>query len=110
MAFNQDQEITVKSINNVEIKQVENFKYLGDWLKSSEDDINTRIARAWSVCHRLNRIWKSTMKKCLKLRVFQSTVESVLLYNANTWTLTKELTKRIDGSYTKMLRMTLNVS
>ena len=49
------------------------------------------------------------MKKELKIRVFLSTVESVLLYNASTWTLTKQLSRRIDGSYTKMLRMALNV-
>ena len=46
----------------------------------------------------------------MKIRVFLSTVESVLLYNANTWTLTKQLIKRIDGTYTKLLRMALNVS
>ena len=36
-------------------------------------------------------------------------VESVLLYNCNTWTLTKQLTKKIDGVYTRMLRKALNV-
>ena len=109
MAFNQEYLIPVKSINDVEIKQVDNFKYLGGWLKSTESDIDIRLARAWSVCHRLNKIWKSTMKKELKIHVFLSTVESVLLYNASTWTLTKQLSRRIDGSYTKMLRMALNV-
>ena len=110
MAFNQEQTNTVKSIANADIKEVENFKYLGGWLRSSENDINIRIARAWTVCHRLNKIWKSTMEKKLKICVFISTVESVLLYNASTWTLTKQLQNRIDGTYTKMLRMALNVS
>ena len=41
---------------------------------------------------------------------FISTAESVLLYNSNTWTLTKQMEKSLDGIYTRMLRMTLNVS
>jgi len=45
----------------------------------------------------------------MKVRLFLSTVESVLLYRAETWTLTKALTKQLDGCYTKILRMALNV-
>ena len=33
--------------------------------------------------------------------------ESVLLYGSVTWTLTNALEKRLDGTYTKMLRMVL---
>ena len=33
--------------------------------------------------------------------------ESVLLYGAETWTMTKALTREVDGSYTRMLRMAL---
>ena len=37
-------------------------------------------------------------------------MESVLLYGAECWTLTKQLQKRLDGSYTRLLRASLNVS
>ena len=32
------------------------------------------------------------------------------MYGSETWTLTKELTKRLDGTYTRMLRCALNIS
>ena len=38
------------------------------------------------------------------------TVVSILLYGCTTWTLTKRLEKKLDGSYTRMLRAILNKS
>ena len=62
-------------------------------MSSSEEDMKIRIALAWLACHKLSRIWRSNLKKRLKTRLFIATVESVLLYNANTWTLTKQMEK-----------------
>ena len=45
-----------------------------------------------------------------KNQVISGAVESVLLYNSETWTLTSALTKSLDGAYTRMLRMALNIS
>ena len=42
-----------------------------------------------------------------KLKLFLACVETVLLYNATTWTMTKTLTKRLDGCYTRLLRYAL---
>ena len=44
------------------------------------------------------------------MSLFKATVESVLLYGCETWTLTKSLNKSLDGCYTRMLRKVLNVS
>ena len=38
-----------------------------------------------------------------------ATVESVLLYGCEGWTLTPTLQKSLDGCYTRMLRAVLNV-
>ena len=35
---------------------------------------------------------------------------SILLYGCTTWTLTKRLEKKLDGNYTRMLRVILNKS
>ena len=35
--------------------------------------------------------------------------ESILLYGSETWTLTKQMTLRLDGCYTKLLRYILNI-
>ena len=41
---------------------------------------------------------------------FQAAVVSILLYGCTTWTLTKQLEKKLDGNYTRMLRAILNRS
>ena len=43
-------------------------------------------------------------------RFFFATVESVLLYGSETWTLTPRLEKSLNGCYTRMLRAAFNVS
>ena len=43
-------------------------------------------------------------------RSFFQAVGSILLYGCTTWTVTKRLEKKIDGNYTKMLRVILNKS
>ena len=109
-AFNHDTPVKIKTLDGTEIKSVKNFKYLGAWTESTIKDFAVRKALAWSACHNLSKIWKSQLPRQLKIRLFLSTVESVYLYGCGTWTLTKSLTNKIDGAYTKMLRMALNVS
>ena len=41
---------------------------------------------------------------------FQAAVVSILLYGCTTWTLKRQLEKKLDGNYTKMLRAILNKS
>ena len=79
-------------------------------MESSEKDFQIRKALAWAACNKLKTIWKSNIKKKIKERLFLATVESVLLYNSETWTMTKTMEKRLDGCYTRMLRMAFNVS
>ena len=45
-----------------------------------------------------------------KIRIFTATVESVLLYGCETWTLNKTAEKMINGTYTRLLRSALNIS
>ena len=44
----------------------------------------------------------------LKRKFFQAVVVSVLLYGCTTWTLTKRLENKLDGSCTRILRAVLN--
>ena len=46
----------------------------------------------------------------MKRSFFQAAVTSILLYGCTTWTLTKWLEKKLDDSYTRMLRAILNKS
>ena len=46
----------------------------------------------------------------MKRSFFQAAIVPILLYGCTTWTLTKQLEKRLDGNYTRMLRAILNKS
>ena len=46
----------------------------------------------------------------MKRSFFQAAVVSTLLYGCTTWMLTKQLEKKLDGNYTRMLRAILNKS
>ena len=110
MAFSQSEPIHIHSLLNEDIKVVNNFKYMGAWMSCSSKDFEIRKALAWQACHKLKKLWNSKLKRKLKIRTFQATIESILLYGSETWTIDKSLERRINGCYTKLLRMILNVS
>ena len=113
MLFNQNVQnvqMDVMSRDGNKIKVVDNFKYLGGWMNSSKKDFEVRKAQAWSACHKLKKIWSSNLSKKFKIRLFITTVETILLYGSETWTISKSFEKKLDGCYTKMLRMALNVN
>ena len=100
----------LKNTSGDTIEEVDDFLYLGSWIQSTDRDIQVRKAKAWAAIHKLKNVWGSNLSKHLKIRLFIAACESVLLYGAETWTLTKAQEKSLDGTYTKMLRMVLGVS
>ena len=58
----------------------------------------------------MKKVWNSKLRRQLKERLFLATVESVLLYGSETWSLTRTMEKQINGCYTRMLRMAMNVN
>ena len=110
MAFNQAHTGSIKSKTNQDIKAVQEFTYLGSNIASTKRDIEIRLAKAWSALNKLDKIWTSNLSPKLKRNFFRATVESILLYGATTWTITKNQEKMLDGAYTRMLRAILNVS
>ena len=107
---NIDNDQQILSTSGQAIDRVEDFIYLGSWIRSTEKDIKVRKAKAWAACHKLKKVWKSDLRKALKIRLFTATVESVLLYGSETWTLNTRLSRILDGCYTRMLRMAMDVS
>ena len=110
MSFNQVQDSILKTVNNENIKKVDNFKYLGAWTDDTANGVKVRKALAWKAFNKLSKIWKSFLCKYLTLQTFLTLVETILLYGSETWTLTKNLEKSIDGTYTRLLRTVFNVS
>jgi len=50
------------------------------------------------------------MTRTLKNRLLTSTLEAVLLYGCETWSLRKKQGQELNGCYTIMLRKALNIS
>ena len=75
---------------------------------SSEKDVKIRKAHALRTCHQMKNIWNSKISRKFIIRLMIATVDSVLLYGCETWTLTNSLFKKLDGTYTTILRMVLN--
>ena len=57
----------------------------------------------------MTKIWNSNMSRDLKIRFFIATIESILLYGCESWTMSESQEKSLDGTYTRMLRKALNI-
>ena len=108
MCYNQTGDIS--TLDGTSLKLVDKFTYLGSNVSSTEKDIDTRLAKAWTAIDRLPIIWKSDLTDKMKCSFFQAAVVSILLYGCTTWMLTKRLEKKLDGNYTRMLSAILNKS
>ena len=98
----------ISTVNGSSLKIGYKFTYQGSSISSTEKDINTRLAKAWTVFSRLSVIWKSDLTNKIKCSFFQAAVVSILLYGCTKWMLTKRVEKKLDGNYTRMLRAILN--
>jgi len=92
------------------IERVDDFKYLGSWIKNSAKEISCRIGTAFTAAKQFKLIWRSQLSRKLKRLFFMSTIQSILFYACESWSLTKTLKNRINGAYTRLLRYSLNIS
>ena len=59
---------------------------------------------AWAAAKRMRNVWISDIGRPLRVALFKATIETVILYGAETLTLTQVLSTKLDGTYTKLLR------
>ena len=108
MCYNQTDDIS--TLEGTSLKLVDKFTYRRSSVSSTEKDINMRLTKSWTAIDRLSIIWKSDLTDKMKRSFFQAAVVSILLYGCTTWTLAKQVEKKLDGNYTRMLRAILNKS
>ena len=108
MYYNQTGDIS--TLDGTSLKLVDKFTYLGSSVSSTKKDIDMWLPKAWTTIDRLSIIWKSYLTNKMKHSFFQAVVVSILLYGFITWMLTKQLEKKLDGNYTRMLWAILNKS
>ena len=85
-------------INNDTLTIVDKCKYLGAIIddKGSKSEIIARTGQTITALSKLNVIWyDKSLQLNLNIRLMQSLVYSIFLYACKTWTLTKELQRRI---------------
>ena len=102
MCFNQTGNIFTLKCSSV--KLTDKFTDLGSSVSSTDTDIDTRLAKAWTAIDRLSVIWKSDLTDKMKCSFLQAAVMSILLYGCITWMLTKYMERKLDSNYTRMLR------
>ena len=108
MCYNQTGDIS--TVDGTSLKLVDKFTYRGSSVSSTEKDIYTRLTKAWTAIDRLSIIRKSDRTDKRKRSFFHAAVVSIVLWRCTKWTLTKQLEKKLDGNYTRMLRAILNKS
>ena len=98
----------IKSLNGNILNHVNNFKYLGSYILSSKKDFEIRKGHAWVAGNKLHTIWNPGLSTKTKINLFKTCVESILLYGSETWTMSKQLEKHLDGTYTRVVRIRRN--
>ena len=109
MHINPSTNNTIHSLNGDVIEKFNDFLYLGGYTNTARN-INTHVAKAWGALNSLARVWCSRTKPLTKITPFPIYGRVNLLYRCEFWAMTKALIKKVDGTYTRMLRRVKNVT
>ena len=98
-----------------DVEVVERFIYLGSDIHvsaSCESEVTRHLGRACGVIDSLDHgVWRCWyLCGRTKVHVFRSLVLPVLLYGCETWTLTKDLRRRLNSFGTRSLRESLAIA
>ena len=104
ICFNQKGDIS--TLNDSSLKLMNKFMHFRSSILSTENDINMQLVKAWTAINRLSIIWKSDISDKIKSNFFSNSS----CINSTTWMLTKCIENKLDGNFTRMLRVILNKS
>ena len=69
-----------------------------------------KVPSCENTCNKIRTLWKSALPASLKISFFRAAVESILLYGTEGWKITNKLEARLDGCYTRLLMMVLDLN
>ena len=102
------------NLNGERIKQVDQFCYLGSWITADarcEREIKYRIEEAKRAFNEMKCLLKNRNLSLLsRKRMVKTYVWAVLLYGCETWTISRNMEKRLEAAEMWMWRRVLNVS
>ena len=100
-------------VDNVELEQVKEFKYLGQTITAdakTETEIRIRTCIAKGRYQELNKILSNKkISQKLKLRLINCFIMSVFTYGCETWTINKDIENKINAFEMWILRKVANV-
>jgi len=89
------------------------FVYLRSVVSESgrtEEDVASRIKKANGVFVQLYPVWRNPyISKEVRIRIFNTNVKSVLLYDCETWETTNQITRRLQIFVNKCLRRIMSI-
>ena len=100
-------------VQGTKLEEVKSFKYQGSIIsdQGSKSEILNRIALAIAVLTKLNVIRKDkNIALRSKIRLMRALVISIFLYACESWTLNKDLEKRIQAFETRCFRKLLGIN
>jgi hypothetical protein len=98
------------TVDGNDIEFVDNFKYLGSMMLSSESDFKARRGQAWSAFEKMKSIWRSKVVPIqLKAKIFRASCLSILMYGSESWIITKQFGKMINSFATTAYRLMLGI-
>ena len=86
MSYNKSEDDLI-ILHGRKLNQVNDFLYLWSRIESTENDLNVRIAIAWTALNKREAAWDYDLNKSIKVDFFRAVVQTVLLYRSNAWTL-----------------------
>ena len=86
-----------------------NIKLLGTKLDTKKD-IAARKSKVWQPVQKMRHFFKSKrLSTNHKIKIYKSYIETTLLYNSETWSLTKTLEDSLNSFHRRLLRIALNI-
>jgi len=92
------------------LPRCQHFVYLGGLVPDVSSDLRRRRGLAWAALRSVRSVLLSeALEDETRAQLFGAVVETVLLYNAETWTLTDALEKQLDSAHAAMLHAAFGV-
>uniref|UniRef100_A0A1I8IEC7 Reverse transcriptase domain-containing protein n=1 Tax=Macrostomum lignano TaxID=282301 RepID=A0A1I8IEC7_9PLAT len=95
-----------------ELPRCQQFVYLGGLVPDVREDLRRRRGLAWAAFRSIRSVLQSEAlpdRRCSRAALFQAVIETVLLYNAETWTLTDSLEAQVDAAHAGLLRAAFKI-
>uniref|UniRef100_A0A1I8GJ13 Reverse transcriptase domain-containing protein n=1 Tax=Macrostomum lignano TaxID=282301 RepID=A0A1I8GJ13_9PLAT len=94
-----------------ELPRCQQFVYLGGLVPDVREDLRRRRGLAWAAFRSVRAVLQSeALPDRQRAALFQAVVETVLLYNTETWTLTNSLEQQVNAAHAGLLRAAFKIS